>query len=228
MICWLDLETTGLEPKTGSILEIAMVVTGDDLVAVDSFQSAVRPIHMRGLEVMDDYVRRMHRKSGLLSEIWDYDVRYDPNGTGPGSALLREGISRCGEVESAAIGWVLSNRLWPAELPMEERRVMLRATPLGGNSVHFDRAWIKEHMPDLERLFSHRNVDCSTLNELAKRWAPLVHAARPGADGDPKHRAMDDVLGSIQLADWYRSELFLTTDEAFEVSRALISEASER
>ncbi len=63
-------------------------------------------------------------------------------------------------------------------------------------------------MPELEGLFSHRNVDCSTVNELAKRWTSAIHADRPGATAEIAHRAMADVRNSIDLARYYRRQLF--------------------
>lgn len=191
MIAWIDLETTGLDPKVGSILELALVLTDDDLVEIARSSWLVRPLHMRGLEVMDDYVLKMHAKSGLLKEIFGAD---EPRGT----PTCAPGVQSPGRVEQDVSQWITG--AGPAE--------SFRKVPLGGNSVHFDRAWIREHMPDLEALFSHRNVDCSTLNELAKRWTSEIADGRPGAAGDPVHRAMPDVEGSIELARYYRRQLF--------------------
>jgi len=204
VIAWLDLETTGLEPKTGSILEIALVLTDNDLNILKQFQSVVMPLSQRGYEDMDDFVYEMHTKSGLLSEIYhghhgDTDSgwgRVNPSG-------LVMGLKSRGELEAELVDWLLQ-----CGGDRDEFSEKLKTTPLGGNSVHFDRAWIREHMPALEGLFSYRNFDMTSVNEMAKRWKPEVHAARPTAGRDPAHRALDDVLESIELAKYYRERLF--------------------
>lgn len=203
MIAWLDIETTGLEPKTGSILELALILTDDSLVELARFESLVAPSFGRGLEVMDSYVVKMHETSGLLKTLY-----LSAEETDSGTAYsVRDGVPRCGEVETLAIQFMHEAARRPGDAEADTKK-SLRTIPLGGNSVHFDRAWIKEHMCDLEKLFSHRNIDCSTLNELAKRWTPEVHAARPGAGGEVAHRAMADVEMSIELAKHYRATLF--------------------
>lgn len=89
------------------------------------------------------------------------------------------------------------------------KRVTLASqTPLAGSTVGFDRRWLKEHMPKLEALFSYRSVDCSSLTELAKRWAPSVYEARPRAE-HAAHRALADVRESISLLRFYRDRGFV-------------------
>jgi len=74
-------------------------------------------------------------------------------------------------------------------------------SPMCGNSVCQDRRFLARYMPTLERFFHYRNLDVSTLKELARRWAPQV------ADGFRKassHLAMDDVRESIRELQYYR------------------------
>lgn len=208
-IAWLDLETTGLDPKRDSILEVGIILTTDTkLDEIARFHSLVRPMHLRGVEVMGDYVLNMHTKSGLLGELYDFDQRIDP---GPHGHPLRDHIPAPGRVELDVMQWLHNVSRNPADTEADTKRT-LRGIPLAGNSVHFDRAFIQEHMPDLEALFSHRNVDVSTVTELAKRWAPLVHKGRPGVrpDGtvEPTHRSLDDLAASIKTALYYRDTLF--------------------
>lgn len=66
---WCDLETTGLEPETDQILEIALILTDTDLVEVGRWQSVVRP--ERPL-TMDPYVAAMHAENGLLVDVNDF------------------------------------------------------------------------------------------------------------------------------------------------------------
>lgn len=79
--------------------------------------------------------------------------------------------------------------------------------PLAGNSVHADRAFLHRFMPTLEAHLHYRNVDVSTLKELAKRWAPDLVAAMPRKTGG--HRALADIRESIEELRWYREQLIV-------------------
>lgn len=81
-----------------------------------------------------------------------------------------------------------------------------RTAPLAGNSVHADRAFLVTHMPALEAHLHYRNVDVSTLKELARRWRPDVLEAMPKKAGD--HRALADIRESIDELRHYRTALF--------------------
>lgn len=202
MIAWIDLETTGLQPHSGSILEIAIVLTNDELEELaPPFERVVRPLHGRELRHADEPVRRMHLASGLAG---DTHLFIDEKSAYLGE--LRTLLPRLGDVEREAVGYVMAHA--------HRLGVDLRKVPLGGNSVHFDRAWLQVHMDDLERLFSHRHVDVSTLTELARRWAPGVHAGRPGSAGRPAHRALADVRSSIETLRYYRAARLFGAAEA--------------
>jgi oligoribonuclease len=79
------------------------------------------------------------------------------------------------------------------------------ASPMCGNSICQDRRFLARQMPALERYFHYRNLDVSTLKELARRWAPRVAEsfAKEGA-----HLAQADILDSIRELEHYRKELF--------------------
>ena len=79
------------------------------------------------------------------------------------------------------------------------------ASPMCGNSICQDRRFLARCMPDLERFFHYRNLDVSTLKELARRWAPAV------ADSFAKqgtHLAQADIHESIRELRHYRARLF--------------------
>ncbi len=78
-------------------------------------------------------------------------------------------------------------------------------SPMCGNSVCQDRRFLARWMPSLERFFHYRNLDVSTLKELARRWAPEVAA---GVDKESRHTALADVHESIAELRHYRSALF--------------------
>lgn len=79
--------------------------------------------------------------------------------------------------------------------------------PLAGNSVHQDRRFLARYMPEVEAWLHYRNIDVSTIKELAKRWYPEQYASRPTKKGN--HRAMDDLMESIEELQYYRRAIFL-------------------
>ena len=83
--------------------------------------------------------------------------------------------------------------------------VPANASPMCGNSICQDRRFLARCMPELERYFHYRNLDVSTLKELARRWAP--EAAR-GFVKQSTHLALDDVRDSIRELQYYREHLF--------------------
>jgi oligoribonuclease len=79
-----------------------------------------------------------------------------------------------------------------------------KRSPMCGNSICQDRRFLARYMPSLESFFHYRNLDVSTLKELAQRWAPTV------AEGFRKtstHLALDDVRDSIRELQYYRERL---------------------
>ena len=78
-------------------------------------------------------------------------------------------------------------------------------SPMCGNSICQDRRFLARWMPDLERYFHYRNLDVSTLKELARRWAPDVAA---GYKKDSAHLALDDIRESVRELKYYRQHLF--------------------
>ncbi|MGI9016256.1 MAG: oligoribonuclease [Euzebya sp.] len=78
--------------------------------------------------------------------------------------------------------------------------------PLAGNSVHADRAFLRKYMPTLEAHCHYRNVDVSTIKELARRWYPDAVDGAPAKDGG--HRALADIRESIAELQYYRRTIF--------------------
>jgi oligoribonuclease len=78
-------------------------------------------------------------------------------------------------------------------------------SPMCGNSVCQDRRFLARYMPNLERFFHYRNLDVSTLKELARRWAPAVSS---GLAKESAHLALADIHESIRELRYYRSRLF--------------------
>ena len=84
------------------------------------------------------------------------------------------------------------------------RHVPAAASPMCGNSVCQDRRFLARYMPRLEAYFHYRNLDVSTLKELARRWKPAVMA---GFSKQGKHEALADIYESIEELKYYREHL---------------------
>lgn len=75
------------------------------------------------------------------------------------------------------------------------------ASPMCGNSICQDRRFLAREMPALEKFFHYRNLDVSTVKELARRWAPDVAS---GVQKSSVHLALDDIRESIKELEHYR------------------------
>jgi oligoribonuclease len=94
-----------------------------------------------------------------------------------------------------------------ATLDFLKNHVAEGTSPLCGNSIGQDRRFLVKYMPELEAHLHYRNVDVSTIKELARRWRPDV------ADSIVKkgsHRALDDINESIEELKHYRTHFFRT------------------
>ncbi|WKK71399.1 oligoribonuclease [Rathayibacter oskolensis] len=137
------------------------------------------------------------------------------------SGLLEEIPSGVGvaEAEYEVLEYVLKH------VPSEQH------APLAGNSIGTDRAFLVEYMPKLDSHLHYRNVDASTVKELARRWFPRVYFNAPAKHGG--HRALADILESIRELRYYRRAAFIaepgpTTAEVQAVSAAVVEEFASR
>lgn len=78
-------------------------------------------------------------------------------------------------------------------------------SPMCGNSIGQDRRFINKYMPEFEDYFHYRNLDVSTIKELARRWKPevLAKVSKKGV-----HLALDDIRESIEELKVYRTHFF--------------------
>ena len=96
-----------------------------------------------------------------------------------------------------------------------------RKAPLAGNTIGTDRAFLARDMPELETHVHYRNVDVSSLKELARRWFPRVLYQAPAKQGN--HRALADIQESIEELRYYREAMFVappgpTTNQAKQIA----------
>jgi len=168
-LVWIDLEMTGLDPDTDSIIEIATLVTDQELnVLAEGPELAIRH-PLERLEAMDDWNRSTHGKSGL----WD--------------RILASTVDTA-QAEQQTLDFLAQ---W----------VPAGKSPICGNSICQDRRFLVRGMPRLERYFHYRNLDVSTLKELARRWNPSI---LNGFSKAGTHTALSDIRESLAELAYYR------------------------
>lgn len=146
---WVDLETTGftdLRTKAvyrHKILEIALVVTGQDLEPIGRMNLVIHHDLAEVLPLCDEVVLKMHTANGLFDEIQK-------------SSLSME------QAEGKAIEFLVSHGIGPDACP----------SPICGNGVGFDRQFLAVHMPKLEAHFHYRNLDISAMKEFINLIEP--------------------------------------------------------
>ncbi|MBA2238731.1 MAG: oligoribonuclease [Lysobacter sp.] len=169
-LIWIDLEMTGLDTLTDSILEIATVVTDAELhILAEGPELAIRH-PLERLQAMDDWNRNQHSGSGLWQRVLDSTVSAQ-------------------EAENRTLRFL-------------EQWVQPNTSPICGNSICQDRRFLHRQMPLLENFFHYRNLDVSTIKELARRWAPEI---LEGFGKESAHTAMSDVHDSIAELRYYRT-----------------------
>jgi oligoribonuclease len=173
-LVWIDLEMTGLDPQTCTIVEIATLITHVDLEVLAEGPCLVVHQSPEVLAAMHPEVVTLHQRSGLLELI------------GPSEVSLER-------AESETLAFV-------------QEHCDKNNAPLCGNSIWKDRQFLERYMPRLSDYLHYRNIDVSTIKELARRWYPSAYAAPNKRES---HRALDDIRESIEELKWYRDHLFV-------------------
>lgn len=174
-LLWLDLEMTGLDPRTDWVLEIATLVTDGALNVIAEGPDLVIHHPDEVLEAMNEWCVTHHGASGL-------------------TARVKASTISTAEAEQLTLEFV-------------KQHCPAGTTPLAGNSIHMDRSFLKLHMPTFEGYLHYRNVDVSTVKELARRWSPSVLETAPRKS--EAHRARDDIFESITELKHYRDTFFV-------------------
>ena len=101
----------------------------------------------------------------------------------------------------------------------------VQTTPLAGNTIGTDRAFLAKYMPRVDGHLHYRSVDVSSIKELARHWFPRVYFNAPAKNGG--HRALADILESIRELDYYRKAVFTakpgpTTEQVQTISSEVV------
>jgi oligoribonuclease len=172
-LVWIDLEITGLNSEKHVILEIASIVTDDDLKIVAEGPNIVINHPEKIMKEMETWSRDHHKASGLLDRV--YASSYDHK-----------------KAEQETLDFLSEH--------CEEGQ-----SPLCGNSIWQDRRFLMKYMPKLGNFFHYRNIDVSSIKELAKRWYPSL----PAYEKKKPHLALMDIKESINELKYYRQKVFL-------------------
>lgn len=178
---WVDMETSGLDPRTDIPLELGIKVTDVEGIGERlTFRSLIFETDWYALitDGLDPIVLEMHTKSGLIADMIDH----------PGPFL------NAAEVEEQALAWLDDNL-----------GLRAGAYPMCGSTINFDRAFMLERMPNLHNWFHYRNVDVSTLKTVCRLVNPRV------AENIPKkrdtHRVIEDIEDSATEYRYYLDNL---------------------
>ncbi|BAV11971.1 exonuclease [Enhydrobacter aerosaccus SK60] len=172
-LIWIDLEMTGLDTLSDTIIEIATIVTDSELNILA--EGPVFAIHTPDivLNSMDDWNTRQHGQSGLIDRI-------------------RRSNVTMAQAETETIAFL-------------SKYVESGRSPMCGNSICQDRRFLARQMPTLERFFHYRNLDVSTVKELAYRWRPDILSS---FEKKGNHLALDDIRDSIRELRHYKEHFF--------------------
>ena len=123
------------------------------------------------------------------------------------SDFVRDMHTSSGLLDDLADGVTMAEATQLALGYIREHVSTARKAPLAGNTIGTDRAFLARDMPELEAYVHYRNVDVSSLKELARRWFPRVLYQAPAKQGN--HRALADIQESIEELRYYREAMFV-------------------
>jgi oligoribonuclease len=132
-------------------------------------------------------VLAIHQPDSILEAMDDWNRRQ--HGTSGLAARVRASTITVADAERQTVAFL-------------ERWIEPGVSPMCGNSICQDRRFMAREMPELERYFHYRNLDVSTLKELARRWAPEVASS---FQKNSTHLALDDIRDSIRELAHYRT-----------------------
>jgi len=106
-----------------------------------------------------------------------------------------------------------------------------QTAPLAGNTIGTDRTFLAKYMPRVDSHLHYRNIDVSSIKELARRWFPRVYFNAPAKDGG--HRALADIRESIRELEYYRRAVFTaepgpTSEEVLAISSEVVEKYRDR
>lgn len=180
LIVWIDTESTGLDPATDDLLEVAVVVTRNDLTEIGAFDIVIAPSEDidASVERMDAFVREMHTANGLIEAMRGADA-HDPR---VADHLVAGAIDRFTAGHSGPF-------------------------LLGGNSITHDRGFLARHAPQTFSRLHYRSIDVSGIEQEMIRdgYGQQIAAWREQFEPSDVHRALGDIRDSIRQLEALRT-----------------------
>lgn len=180
MFFWIDLETTGLDELSCSIIEVACIATTNDFKPIEAFETVVNDfvnassINPSSVPIFEPGVKAMHAKSGLLKKLPD-----GKTSNGSGLSLINA------EEELLAFMY----RFEPTP----------KRSYIAGNSVQFDRKFLHKYMPAVSNHLCSRHLDVSAIGLLMKALYGDIAEFKERR----LHRSLEDLFRSIRELDFY-------------------------
>ncbi|CAF1476000.1 unnamed protein product [Adineta ricciae] len=178
-IIWMDLEFTSFENP--QILECAVIITNKDLKEIQRKQWIIH-FEKEFLNGLSQWHQNAFKDiedggNGLFRDVYNSEIRKE-------------------DVEKELLEFL-------KEFCPE------KTCPLAGSSIHSDKAVLKVEMPSVYHYLHHRVIDVSSFQEILKRWAPKINSQFckdliSSGKGNVNHRAMDDILWSIEMMKLFR------------------------
>ncbi len=184
VLVWMDLEMTGLDPSADVIVEVATLITDDDLTVVAEGPDLVVSTPSAQLDAMDDFVRSMHTKSGLLAEIASSTVTLEQAGAAT-LEFIRAHVPSPRTVPLAGNSIGTDRRFLAAYLPDIEEYLHYRSVDVS-TVKELARRWYPESMKGAPvKAGGHRAMD-----DIRESVAELAYYRKaifrePAAAGQP-------------------------------------------
>jgi len=176
-----------------------MAQDATNLIWIDMEMSGLDPDRDRVLEVA---IVITNVNLDVVAEAPALVVHQDESVLGAMDAWNTSTHARTGLTERVRTSMLTDAEVEQRMLDFVVEHVPPATSPMCGNSVHQDRRFLARYMPRLEAHFLYRNLDVSTLKELARRWRP---ALLEGLVKAGKHEALADIHESIDELKYYRS-----------------------